>query len=144
MSEQPFPPADPAAFLALCDGQWMSLRSCFELSMEGDDEWHSSERGELTVRCEATQPSGLGQLVVQPPSGDTSTLSFAEDGGLSRNGEPAGNTLTIHCRGAAQTQIHAREPNALLHQNTIGFREVEFHAAVGPKAPGPRRLTITR
>ena len=54
MSEQPFPPADPAAFLALCDGQWMSLRSCFELSREGDDEWHSSERGELAVRCEAT------------------------------------------------------------------------------------------
>ena len=77
MSEQPFPPADPAAFLALCDGQWMSLRSCFELSREGDDEWHSSERGELAVRCEATPASGLRQLVVQAPSGVTSTLLFS-------------------------------------------------------------------
>ena len=51
MSEQAFPPEDPASFLNLCDGEWMSLRSCFELAAGGDDEWHSSERGELTVRC---------------------------------------------------------------------------------------------
>ncbi|MGB0276476.1 MAG: phycobiliprotein lyase, partial [Synechococcus sp.] len=40
MSDQPFPPADPAAFLALCAGEWMSLRSSFELSSGGDDDWH--------------------------------------------------------------------------------------------------------
>ena len=55
-----------------------------------------------------------------------------------------GNTFTIHCRRAAQTQIRAREPNALLHQNTIGARKIEFHAAVGPKAPGSRKLSIAR
>ena len=50
MSDQPFPPADAAAFLGLCAGEWMSLRSSFELSSGGDDDWHSSERGELVVR----------------------------------------------------------------------------------------------
>ncbi len=123
MSEQPFPPADPAAFLALCDGQWMSLRSCFELSMEGDDEWHSSERGELTVRCEATQPSGLGQLVVQPPSGDTTTLSFAEDGGLSRNGDPAG---TWRFWPDGSMELNLAKPDGVLVQERIWFTRVNL------------------
>ena len=36
MSEQAFPPEDPASFLSLCDGEWMSLRSCFELAAGAD------------------------------------------------------------------------------------------------------------
>ena len=118
MSEQPFPPADPAAFLALCDGQWMSLRSCFELSMEGDDEWHSSERGELTVRCESTPASGLGQLVVQAPSGVSSTLLFSEDGGLSRNGEPAG---TWRFWPDGSMELNLPSPDGVLVQERIWF-----------------------
>ena len=58
MSDQPFPPADAAAFLGLCAGDWMSLRSSFELSSGGDDDWHSSERGELVV--------GLGLRLKSP------------------------------------------------------------------------------
>ena len=72
MSEQAFPPEDPGSFLSLCDGEWMSLRSCFELAAGGDDEWHSSERGELTVRCVSEQ-GALGQLQVQAPGGTNST-----------------------------------------------------------------------
>ena len=67
MSDQPFPPADPTAFLTLCAGEWMSLRSSFELSAGGDDEWHSSERGELVVRFERAEEGGLGQLQVTAP-----------------------------------------------------------------------------
>ena len=48
-----FPPKEIGAFLRLCAGEWMSLRSRFELgeATEGanGDEWHSSERGELVV-----------------------------------------------------------------------------------------------
>ena len=118
MSEQPFPPTDPAAFIALCDGQWMSLRSCFELSMEGDDEWHSSERGEMTVRCESTPASGLGQLVVQAPSGVSSTLLFSEDGGLSRNGELAG---TWRFWPDGSMELNLPSPDGVLVQERIWF-----------------------
>ena len=89
MSEQAFPPEDPGSFLSLCDGEWMSLRSCFELAAGGDDEWHSSERGELTVRCVSEQGS-LGQLQVQAPGGTSSTLTFAADGRLILDGDSPG------------------------------------------------------
>ena len=89
MSEQAFPPEDPGSFLNLCDGEWMSLRSSFELAAGGDDEWHSSERGELTVRCVA-EPEALGQLQVQAPGGTSSTLTFAADGQLIIDGAAPG------------------------------------------------------
>ena len=90
MSEQAFPPEDPGSFLSLCDGEWMSLRSCFEPAAGGDDEWHSSERGELTVRCVSEQ-GALGQLQVQAPGGTSSTLTFAADGQLILDGDSPGN-----------------------------------------------------
>lgn len=90
MSEQAFPPEDPGSFLSLCDGEWMSLRSCFELAAGGDDEWHSSERGELTVRCVSEQ-GALGQLQVQAPGGTSSTLTFAADGQLILDADSQGN-----------------------------------------------------
>ena len=68
----------------------MSLRSCFELAAGGDDEWHSSERGELTVRCVSEQ-GALGQLQVQAPGGNSSTLTFAADGRLILDGDSPGN-----------------------------------------------------
>ena len=64
MSDQPFPPVDAAAFLGLCAGEWMSLRSSFELSSGGDDDWHSSERGELVVRSGEAVDEAEGELVV--------------------------------------------------------------------------------
>ena len=91
MSDQPFPPADPAAFLALCAGEWMSLRSSFELSSGGDDDWHSSERGELGVRFEAPSADGLGCLHVTAPGGSTTVLQFNGDGSLTLAGSPAGS-----------------------------------------------------
>ena len=90
MSEHAFPPADPASFLSLCDGEWMSLRSSFELAAGGDDDWHSSERGELTVRCSELQ-GALGQLEVEAPGGSCSTLTFAADGQLLLDGDATGS-----------------------------------------------------
>ena len=90
MSDHPFPPTDPAAFLALCAGEWMSLRSSFELSSGGDDAWHSSERGELLVAFSEPLDEGLGQLQVSAPSGVATALAFAKDGGLKIDGADAG------------------------------------------------------
>ena len=90
MSDQPFPPADAAAFIGLCAGEWMSLRSSFELSSGGDDDWHSSERGELLVRCGAPADEVEGELVVTAPGGATTTLRFQRDGALAINGASAG------------------------------------------------------
>ena len=90
MSDQPFPPADAAAFLGLCAGEWMSLRSSFDLSSGGDDDWHSSERGELVVRCAAPADEAVGELVVTAPGGATTTLRFQRDGALAINGASAG------------------------------------------------------
>ena len=90
MSDQPFPPADPAAFLTLCAGEWMSLRSSFELSSGGDDDWHSSERGELAVGFTATPEAGPGQLQVSAAGGAATALAFAADGDLSIDGAAVG------------------------------------------------------
>ena len=83
MSESSFPPADAAAFLELCAGEWMSLRSGFELSCEGDDDWHSSERGTVTVRFDAAGEDALGRLSVEAPGGATTALLFDRNGGLT-------------------------------------------------------------
>ena len=76
MSDQPFPPADAAAFLGLCAGVWMSLRSSFELSSGGDDDWHSSERGELVVRSGESADASVGELVVTAPGGRPPPCGF--------------------------------------------------------------------
>ena len=90
MRDQPFPPADAAAFLGLCAGEWMSLRSSFELSSGGDDDWHSSERGELVVRSSESADASVGELVVTAPGGATTTLRFQHGGALSIDGALAG------------------------------------------------------
>ena len=89
MSDQAFPPADPASFLALCAGDWMSLRSSFALS-NGDDDWHTSERGELTVRFESGSGELLGRLLVEPPGGRGRSLGFVDGGELTVDEESRG------------------------------------------------------
>ena len=121
MSDSPaFPPADLASFLALCAGEWMALRSSFELDQPGaaagdvaaadlaaDDAepWHRSERGELRIEHQAGAAAGdAGSLLVTPPAeaaaGATATrgatagprrLQFSSDGGFcSQSMGPAG------------------------------------------------------
>ncbi|WP_255087432.1 MULTISPECIES: phycobiliprotein lyase [unclassified Synechococcus] len=81
---QAFPPESLPAFLALCAGQWMGLRSRFSTSSapgEDDDAWHSSDRGDVTVVfLEAITPGSLGELMVTSPLGHTSRLGFQADG----------------------------------------------------------------
>ncbi len=89
-----FPPREIGAFLRFCAGEWMGLRSRFELgeatAMAEGDEWHSSERGELVVGylepgaggTGADSPGGLNVGAMgEPPS----RLLFATEG-----------TFTVH------------------------------------------------
>jgi hypothetical protein len=80
MDETAFPPADLKAFLALCVGSWMSLRSRFDLSSGSEDDWHTSDRGEVTVSLSEQGDDWL--LSVQSADGAASELRFAQDGGL--------------------------------------------------------------
>ena len=102
--QTPFPPEQIGAFLRLCAGEWMSLRSQFALSSisatdndsaenlgEDGDAWHRSERGELVVAfLEAEAPGGAGGLQVDPKDGVAQQqLHFDANGGF-RSGEQQG------------------------------------------------------
>ena len=90
-----FPPDTIEAFLRFCAGEWMSLRSRFDLdgssnggggseASEGDgDEWHSSERGELVVAYLEPADGGPGGLSVGPKGEPQRRLLFSGDGGFS-------------------------------------------------------------
>jgi len=78
----PFPPTDLAAFLRCCAGDWLSLRSRFNLGSEAapatgaepseadtpaddDNSWHASERAELQVTLLVAPGEGHGGLAVE-------------------------------------------------------------------------------
>ena len=104
-SQSTFPPEQIGAFLRLCAGEWMSLRSQFALGAfsapyndstedlgEDGDAWHSRERGELVVAfLEAEAAGGAGGLQVGPKDGVAQQqLHFDANGGF-RNGEQQGS-----------------------------------------------------
>ncbi|MAR06902.1 MAG: phycobiliprotein lyase [Cyanobium sp. NAT70] len=132
MNDSTFPPSNLNSFLALCVGEWMSLRSCFELT-GGDDDWHTSERGDVTVRfCDALE-GAIGRLEVVPPKGVATNLLFEIDGGLkltsveglNQTGQwlfwPDGSVeLTLAQAGGAvvQERIWFTRPNLRLRSTT--------------------------
>ena len=78
----PFPPTDLAAFLGFCAGDWLSLRSRFNLgagadpaeapnpseaadAATDDNSWHASERAELRVTLLAATGDGHGGLALE-------------------------------------------------------------------------------
>ncbi|MEB3349945.1 MAG: phycobiliprotein lyase [Cyanobacteriota bacterium] len=80
----PFPPADLSAFLQLCAGEWLALRSRLALELEAanhdDDAWHQSERVELRVEHRPAADGHLGGLTLTPPGGAARALLFHADG----------------------------------------------------------------
>jgi len=93
-----FPPATIEAFLRFCEGEWMSLRSRFQLGSEADagegDEWHSSERGELVVRyVEPSDSSQPGGISVGPKDQTPRQLLFAADGSFTAGDQQGSWTL---------------------------------------------------
>jgi hypothetical protein len=105
-SAVPFPPRDIAAFLACCAGEWLALRSCFQLELppEPEDEhWHTSGRAELRIAyLEPIGPDDPGGLAVQPPHGPSRELRFQHgpnDPASSPGSSPGsseGSTGTFH------------------------------------------------
>ena len=93
-----FPPATIEAFLRFCEGEWMSLRSRFQLGSNAEagegDEWHSSERGELVVRyvepSDSRQPGGIS---VGPKDQTPRQLLFAADGSFTAGDQQGSWTL---------------------------------------------------
>ncbi|NQV10707.1 MAG: phycobiliprotein lyase [Cyanobacteria bacterium] len=100
-----FPPTALPAFLELCAGRWMGLRSQFTTSPTpepappdpsssgpgDDDAWHSSEKGDVVVSFEpSSSPATLGSLVVTAPTGTSQRLLFQADGSLSEEDGSAG------------------------------------------------------
>jgi hypothetical protein len=93
-----FPPATIEAFLRFCEGEWMSLRSRFQLGSDAEagegDEWHSSERGELVVRyvepSDSRQPGGIS---VGPKDQTPRQLLFAADGSFTAGDQQGSWTL---------------------------------------------------
>ncbi|CAK6686501.1 MULTISPECIES: phycobiliprotein lyase [unclassified Synechococcus] len=81
-----FPPEDLPAFLDLCAGQWMVLRSRMEATTAAsgdDDAWHDSNRGDLGVSLRPAAPGrSLGGLEVTAPDGEARQLDFEAGGSL--------------------------------------------------------------
>jgi len=117
-----FPPQDPAALLALCAGEWLSLRSRFDLGQpQGDDDsaWHASERGELRQTWTAAEAGGelLGVLESRAPDGTVVRLVFARDGGLQADGGVQGQWLL---EGEGRLQL-SHGAGGVDHHETIWF-----------------------
>lgn len=117
-----FPPQDPATLLALCAGEWLSLRSRFDLGQpQGDDDsaWHASERGELRQTWTAAETGGelLGVLESRAPDGTVARLRFQRDGGLLADGGVQGQWLL---EGEGRLQL-SHGAGGVDHHETIWF-----------------------
>ncbi len=125
-----FPPDSIKAFLRFCEGEWMNLRSQFDLGEDADgengDEWHTSERGELVVTY-LEDGEGPGGLSVGPKGTPPRRLLFAAGGsfrsegtGSSREGNwqlwPDGSLELVISNGQAEVRerIWFTKPNLRL------------------------------
>jgi hypothetical protein len=111
-----FPPADAAALLALCAGEWLSLRS--NCNPEADAE-ASSARGELRVEWLAQNQAqgGLGIWRLQAPDGSLSQLHFGADGDFEASGGGSGHWQML---AGGQLQLEYQQGELRL-QESIWF-----------------------
>lgn len=104
-----FPPSDLRSFLEFCAGEWLSVRSSFDLAAPigedagggelgdpiadaAEEHWHAARRGELGVVYLPPEREGEpGALKVTPPAGEAGALPpqelrFDRAGGFERHG----------------------------------------------------------
>jgi hypothetical protein len=133
-----FPPTSAAALLALCAGEWLSLRSRFQPAAS-DDDWHDSDKGELKVQWSpASNGEGLGTLAVQGPNQCQGRLTFHSNGSLSSGDgqqgqwrlQADGRLELEHSAGGCQLTetIWFRKPNLRLRSLLI-WRAGELQGA---------------
>ena len=79
-----FPPTTAEGLLALCAGDWLSLRSRFQPAVS-DDDWHDSDRGELKIQWSpaGNGDGGLGTMVISGPNQSQGKLTFHCNGALT-------------------------------------------------------------
>ena len=114
MSDLPFPPADLDSFLQLCDGRWMSLRSIFQL--DGSDDWHSSERGELVMQSAQEGPDGGARWKVCAADGrQLAAMHFAPGGELTLEATPTDQRghWQLHGDGCLELTVAAADGASL-------------------------------
>ena len=132
-----FPPDSIEAFLRFCEGEWMNLRSQFDLGDDADgengDEWHTSERGELVVTY-LEEGEGPGGLSVGPKGSTPRQLLFAGNGSFRSQGSgstsegrwqlwPDGSLELVLSNGEAEVRerIWFTKPNLRL-RSTVEHR----------------------
>nr|YP_002048800.1 hypothetical protein PCC_0138 [Paulinella chromatophora]B1X3S1.1 RecName: Full=Chromophore lyase CpcS/CpeS 1 [Paulinella chromatophora]ACB42590.1 hypothetical protein PCC_0138 [Paulinella chromatophora] len=76
-----FPPVSIEDFLSLSIGHWISLRSQFKCSSI-DDNWHSSERGDIKLALGPSDNSNTRNLAISMGSQYAMKLEFFLDGRL--------------------------------------------------------------
>jgi len=114
MSDLPFPPADLGSFLQLCDGRWMSLRSLVQL--DGSDDWHSSERGELVMQSAQEGPDGGARWKVCAADGrQLAAMHFAPGGELTLEASPTDQRghWQLHGDGCLELTVAAADGASL-------------------------------
>jgi hypothetical protein len=136
MTDLPFPPTDLGAFLQLCDGRWMSLRSVFQL--DGSEDWHSSERGELVMECvEGASDAGPSLEVRNGEGRQLASMRFATDGALvlqASQGDQSGQwqlhgdgclelTLPAEAGASLRERIWFTKANLRLRSTTLVDRD---------------------
>ena len=111
-----FPPADAAALLALCAGEWLSLRSSCNPEADADP---GSEKGELRVEWLAANQGegGLGNWQLQAPDGSISQLRFGADGDFEASGGRRGHWQML---AGGQLQLEYQQGELKL-QESIWF-----------------------
>ncbi|MGB1195645.1 MAG: phycobiliprotein lyase [Synechococcus sp.] len=111
MDETAFPPADLEAFLQMCAGRWMSLRSRFDLEA-AEDQWHTSDRGEVTVN--AARQGSTWALTVEAADGASSELLFAADGALTLRSQASERLGHWQFRPDASVELEVMEGDTRL------------------------------
>jgi len=114
MSDLPFPPADLGSFLQLCDGRWMSLRSLVQL--DGSDDWHSSERGELVMQSAQEGADGGARWKVCAADGrQLAAMHFAPGGELTLEASPTDQRghWQLHGDGCLELTVPAADGASL-------------------------------
>lgn len=113
MSDLPFPPADLDSFLQLCDGRWMSLRSLVQL--DGRDDWHSSERGELVMQSAQEGAGGARWKVCAADGRQLAAMHFAPGGALTLEASPTDQRghWQLHDDGCLELTVPAADGASL-------------------------------
>lgn len=125
MSDLPFPPTDLDAFLRLCDGRWMSLRSLLQL--DGRENWHASERGELVLQSAADAANTGYRLNVCSGDGrELASMRFADDGALLLNGHQGDQCGQWQLHGDGCLELSLPAANGASLRERIWFTKVNL------------------